>query len=743
MDLHIHTPASIDYQQPDISPLQILQAADARGLDIIAFTDHNSVRGYADLWREIEDLELLEFLDRMKPEERDRLAEYRRLLNRMLVLPGFEFTATFGFHILAIFPESTSVRLMEHLLLQLGVAEDRFGSGEVGATTDVLRAYEILADHGALVIGAHVNSTHGIAMQGLRFGGQTKIAYTQDPNLHALEVTDLSLGGGRRSTARFFNGTKAEYPRRMHSIQGSDAHRLDRDPNRDTNLGIGDRITEVELPEVSFKALKELFESEHWDRVRAFVGLSEAVQSFREDRTRGNTTDQAFHESLSTKKTGVSHILRDVVAFANGDGGTIYVGASAFEKRPVVGVNDPEAAMDELKSELATATTPIPEMEMDTVDADGKTILTIRVGAGTEKPYTLAPGHIYVREGAESVIATRDQIVAMVQAASSAATPAPRQDSPQPSAPARAEQAAPPRDRDDRQSRDTIRGQRGGERGPSYRDDATPRDDMGQRTQPQGRSRPEPSRYGDRAAGRPARPRAESTWGEPAPYDDPGDGRRYVSAPSRPPRDEPRQRYEAAPRQAREWSPDDDLGYEPYRDNGYSAGRGDRRAAPRGGAREGDDRGGNRRYDTREPIPFARMPVGVAPDGGPERHLPAPPDRIAPGSGVEIVAVTDVNGVPYYTVHDLRHEEYIQNVTADTGKRLWRYAIEQYDDLDANLAGTRWDGDFGFVKSYRPRGGERRYNVAWRGNGDVRIFYGVSEDDLGEPWRSMIPARGR
>ena len=162
-----------------------------RGLDIIALTDHNSVRGYAELWREIEDLELLEFLGRLQPQEAERLNEFRRLLQAILVLPGFEFTAQFGFHILAVFPEGTSVRLMEHLLLLLGVPEDRFGSGEVGATTDVLRAYEVLAENGALVIGAHVNSTHGVAMQGLRFGGQTEIVYTQDPHLHALEVTDL------------------------------------------------------------------------------------------------------------------------------------------------------------------------------------------------------------------------------------------------------------------------------------------------------------------------------------------------------------------------------------------------------------------------------------------------------------------------------------------------------------------------------------------------------------------------
>jgi hypothetical protein len=256
MALHIHTPASADYQPDGVSIVQILQKAEANGIDILAFTDHNSVHGYARMWREIEDLELLEALDRINPEESSLLNEYRRLLNRILLLPGFEFTATFGFHILAIFPETTSIRKLEHILLALHIPEEKLdlGSSEVGATSDVLRTYEILHDEGAIVIGAHVNSTHGIAMQGFPFGGQTKIAYTQSPHLHALEATDLDTNSSR-STARFFNGSKPEYPRRMHIIQGSDAHRLVRDPEREKDLGVADRVTVVLLPSLDFSSL--------------------------------------------------------------------------------------------------------------------------------------------------------------------------------------------------------------------------------------------------------------------------------------------------------------------------------------------------------------------------------------------------------------------------------------------------------------------------------------------------------
>ena len=60
VDLHLHTPASSDYLQTGVSYLDILQAAEAKGVDIIAFTDHNTIAGYREMEEEIESLELLE-----------------------------------------------------------------------------------------------------------------------------------------------------------------------------------------------------------------------------------------------------------------------------------------------------------------------------------------------------------------------------------------------------------------------------------------------------------------------------------------------------------------------------------------------------------------------------------------------------------------------------------------------------------------------------------------------------------
>ena len=274
MDLHLHTPASDDWQDPGVTYLDLLHRAEMQGLDIIALTDHNTVAGCAALQAEIEKLSLLKQLGRIQPDEQRQLEEYRRLGNKILVLPGFEFTATLGFHVLAIFAPDTNLRMLEHLLIELNVPPQLLDEGatEVGATADVLTAYRLIDQAGGLAVAAHANSSHGVALRGLDFGGQTRIAYTQDPRLHALEVTDLEKRG-RRTTAWFFSGRKPEYPRRMHCIQGSDAHRMVGNPRDHNRLGWGDRVTEILLPEPSFAAIKAVLTGDDFSRTRPYLSL--------------------------------------------------------------------------------------------------------------------------------------------------------------------------------------------------------------------------------------------------------------------------------------------------------------------------------------------------------------------------------------------------------------------------------------------------------------------------------------
>ena len=430
IDLHIHTPASSDYQQKNITYLDILLQAEKRGLDIIAFTDHNTVAGYRQMRDEIEQLEFLESLNRLMADERSKLEEYRRLRDKILILPGIEFTATFGFHILGIFHPDKSVREIEHLLIDLNIPRDQLdnGSATVGATSDVLTAYRRIAEEGGLVIAAHANSSNGVAMRGFPFGGQTKIAYTQDSNLHALEVTDLEQKG-RRTTAGFFSGTKPEYPRRMHCIQGSDAHYTVSTQQRKKIMGVGDRATEVLIPEVSFEALCDLFKSNDFARTRPHRQQQGQAYDFVQNaRDEGANIVQDFHEGLSIRGGKRYSIIADVCAFANTNGGTLYVGLNDDPKKPVIGLNEPDRAKADLDKEINNRISPPLQCTLDVHSTVSKNIVRILVPRGDDPPYAVDDNKIYVRSEAETGLAVRDEIVDLVSRGSArqlALTPEP------------------------------------------------------------------------------------------------------------------------------------------------------------------------------------------------------------------------------------------------------------------------------------------------------------------------------
>jgi hypothetical protein len=562
VDLHLHTPASSDYQERDTDYVDILRKAEQAGLDIIALTDHNTVNGYAAMMREVDQLGFLERLGRANAEELRLLAEYRRLLDKILVLPGFEFTATFGFHILGIFSPDTPHRFLEHLLLRLAIPAKALneGSSEVGASSDVLTAYQVINEAGGICIAAHVNSTHGVAMRGLGFGGQTRIAYTQDRNLHALEVTDLGRSG-RNSTQRFFDGTKPEYPRRMRCIQGSDAHRIQVSQKNDkhSSLGIGDRITEVQLEERSFEALLDMFRSTDFSRSRPYNPARKSYDFVQAAREEGPSLVQSFHDSMSRQGERLYGVVSDVCAFANTNGGTIYVGVSDDMKEKPVGVKKTQESIDTLSTAISQMITPTLDVEIDALESQGKTIIRIRVPYGEDRPYAIDSYKIYVRDEAETSMAVRDEIVNLAR------------------------------------------------QGMVFKEAAhTPQTD-------------------------------------------------------------------AAPTQAVDTLPDE------------------------------EDAG------------------GVTP----------------PRVGVEIVGEEQRNDTRYFIMRDLRNGNIVKNVTRSSARKLWHYAIGQWEGNPIKPDKAQWQGDIALWRRYK-RGGETRYDLLQREESKVRVYYGVTDSGMHGPWQVFL-----
>ena len=120
-------------------------------------------------------------------------------------------------------------------------------------------------------------------------------------------------------------------------------------------------------------------------------------------------------ETLELKEIVVEDIKKEVVAFANSDGGTVFIGIA--DNGSVVGVDDPDGAMQQVSNMVRDSIKPDVTMfvhyEMNTME--GKKVLAVEVQRGTERPYYLSkkglrPEGVYVRQGTSSVPATDSAI---------------------------------------------------------------------------------------------------------------------------------------------------------------------------------------------------------------------------------------------------------------------------------------------------------------------------------------------
>ena len=112
---------------------------------------------------------------------------------------------------------------------------------------------------------------------------------------------------------------------------------------------------------------------------------------------------------------------------------------------------------------------------------------------------------------------------------------------------------------------------------------------------------------------------------------------------------------------------------------------------------------------------------------------------IPPRTGVEVVAVEERSGGRYYTVRDLRNGNVVKNVTLKSARRLWHYAITQYDKIqpDPNKAKIQWDGDYGLLRRVK-QGKRYRYDLVQRLSDSWRYYFGVNEDGIHGPWKKLL-----
>ena len=125
-------------------------------------------------------------------------------------------------------------------------------------------------------------------------------------------------------------------------------------------------------------------------------------------------------ETVELKSVVVDDIKKEIIAFANCEGGKLYIGVQ--DDGTVVGLDDPDGAALQISNMVRDAVKPdlTTFLHYETLNEDGKQIIAIDVQRGTERPYYLArkglrPEGVFVRQGYSSVPASNTAIRRMIK----------------------------------------------------------------------------------------------------------------------------------------------------------------------------------------------------------------------------------------------------------------------------------------------------------------------------------------
>ncbi len=125
-------------------------------------------------------------------------------------------------------------------------------------------------------------------------------------------------------------------------------------------------------------------------------------------------------ETVELKSIVKDDLKKEIVAFANCNGGTVYVGVA--DDGTVLGVENADECALQISNMVRDAVKPDVTMfiHYETLDCKGKAVVAVNIQRGTNRPYYLAkkglrPEGVYVRQGYSSVPATDTAIRQMIK----------------------------------------------------------------------------------------------------------------------------------------------------------------------------------------------------------------------------------------------------------------------------------------------------------------------------------------
>ena len=250
-DLHIHTPKSDCFNGEDNKEtyLKILEKVKKENINVLAITDHNSIKGYIKILNIKKELLSRRNDESLSKKERDDIKKKLLLFKDLLILPGIEFETLDCLHILIIFNNKMSIKDIENFLVKGGYKKEQYGieRPSILSIWNVLNLYDELRKYECIVIDAHTDSNKGL--YSLPKNMYRANCFKSD-RLNAIAYKDEI----QKDKLKSIINNNIEYKRNndIAFIKASDAHSIN---------AIGSEIIWVKLDKLDFNCLKNAFKN--------------------------------------------------------------------------------------------------------------------------------------------------------------------------------------------------------------------------------------------------------------------------------------------------------------------------------------------------------------------------------------------------------------------------------------------------------------------------------------------------
>jgi len=120
------------------------------------------------------------------------------------------------------------------------------------------------------------------------------------------------------------------------------------------------------------------------------------------------------HTDFKELVTSNIELAKDLVCFANSDGGQLIVGVA--KDRRVVGVADTDALLLKVDNVAFQGCSPAVTVVPEIINLDGQAVVVLNVAKGDQRPYATQEGRYYTRSGARCRAAGREELLRLFQA---------------------------------------------------------------------------------------------------------------------------------------------------------------------------------------------------------------------------------------------------------------------------------------------------------------------------------------